>query len=164
MMKRVFATVLALVLLGACTQEAATSHDGHEHEHEHDHGPAPEAITFLERSGGRPELRVVEPVDGAVVEAPFVLRVETDNLELAAAGRTLDGEGHFHVMVDRECLHPGEVIPKDQVHLHVGSGADTLELDLPPGTYDLCAQIGDGFHVAVAVADTITVNVVSSEP
>ena len=39
MMKRALATVLALVLLGACTQEAATSHD--DHDHDHDHGPAP---------------------------------------------------------------------------------------------------------------------------
>ncbi len=159
-MKRLILVVVLVVLAAGCSNEAANSHDGGDHRHE----SAPEALTFLERSGGRPELRVVEPADGATVESPFALRVEADHLVLAPAGRTLDGEGHFHVMVDGGCLSPGEVIPKDKVHLHVGTGADTLELDLPPGTYELCAQIGDGFHVAVAVADTITVNVVSSEP
>ncbi len=117
-------------------------------------------LSVSARAGGTPMIEVLEPLNGASVTSPFVVRVSTENVALAAAGRTLDGEGHWHVMVDGECLAPGEVIPKDDNHLHVGSGDDQAEFDLAPGRHDLCVQLGDGFHVAVAVTDRVTVEVV----
>lgn len=114
------------------------------------------------RSGGTPTIEVIEPQDGATVTSPFRVRVSTDHVALAPAGRTLDGEGHWHVMVDGDCLEAGEVIPKDDSHLHVGSGEDHAEFDLAPGVHDLCVQLGDGFHVAVAVTDVVRVNVVDN--
>ena len=119
------------------------------------------ALAMTTRAGGPPTIEVVEPADGATVTSPFTVRVTTKNMELAPAGRTLDGEGHWHVMVDGECLAAGEVIPKNDSHLHVGSGEDSAEFDLAPGRHTLCVQLGDGFHVAVSVTDVVQINVVS---
>lgn len=63
-------------------------------------------------------------------------------------------------MVNGECLMAGEVIPKDDNHLHVGSGEDHAEFDLEPGEHELCVQLGDAFHVAVSVTDVVRINVI----
>jgi len=122
----------------------------------------PESQVELEvsaRAGGTPTVEVLEPTNGAVLASPFTVRVRTENVALAPAGRTLDGQAHWHVMTNGECLAAGQVIPKDDVHLHVGSGEEFAEFDLSPGTHDLCVQLGDGFHVAVAVTDIVTITV-----
>lgn len=122
--------------------------------------PTPElSLALVQRSGGAPSVTVLEPASGATVSSPFRVRIAADNFELAPAGRTRDGEGHWHVMSGTGCLEPGTVIPKDDSHFHVGSGADTAELNLAPGDHELCVQIGDGFHVAVAITETFTVTV-----
>ena len=146
---RQLVTVALLSLLCACSAEAPTANDVDE-----------VRLSVRARSGGTPTIEVMEPQNGATVTSPFSVRVSTENVALAPAGRTLDGEGHWHVMVDGDCLDAGEVIPKDESHLHVGSGEDHAEFDLAPGVHDLCVQLGDGFHVAVAVTDVVRINVV----
>ena len=110
-----------------------------------------------------PWIRVANLDDGAQVTSPLTIEVETGGIELGPAGSSHDGIGHWHVLIDQACMAPGDPIPKDDLALHVGSGADTLELDLRPGRHRLCIQIGDGFHVAVAITDVIEVEVLDSE-
>lgn len=105
-----------------------------------------------------PALRIVEPADGATVTSPVRLEVDVDNYALAAKGVSRDGEGHFHVIVDRPCVTPGDVINDD--HHHVGSGDAFTEIELSPGTHELCLQVGDGFHTAVDISAAITITVV----
>ena len=52
-------------------------------------------------------------------------------------------------MVDGECAAAGQVITKDDAHLHYGKGQVEAKLDLLTGSHTLCLQAGDGAHVAL---------------
>jgi len=108
---------------------------------------------------GVPSIRIVSPAPGATVRQNLTVRVETENVRLAPAGTTHDGEGHWHLLIDQGCLDSGTVIPADEVTVHVGDGTDSVTVELAPGRHELCAQLGDGFHVAVAVTDSIEIDV-----
>jgi hypothetical protein len=62
-------------------------------------------------------------------------------------------------MVDVPCVEPGQVIPKDDSHVHLGSGALTLDLPLASGEHTLCLQAGDGAHTALPITREITFTV-----
>lgn len=81
------------------------------------------------------------------------------DFELAPKGRVRDGEGHFHVIIDHSCEPPSAQIPDDDLHLHVGSGAAETMVELEPGEHSLCVQLGDGFHTALKIFDTINITV-----
>lgn len=138
------------LLVGACASAEA---------------PASLPALAVDRSGldarrsGSPELVVVSPADGARVTSPVEVTIQVDNYSLAAKGVSKDGEGHFHV-VEGACIEPGEVIGDD--HTHVGSGAATVLVELEPGPRELCLQLGDGFHTALAITRTVNVNVVQN--
>jgi hypothetical protein len=69
------------------------------------------------------------------------------------------------VTVDIGCYDTGETIPgpsdEDEAEgrFHLGDGSDSRELDLEPGTYELCVQLADGLHVAYGETETIEVTV-----
>lgn len=106
----------------------------------------------------QPSIKVVSPADGATVPETFDIAVEVENLNLVAAGQSVVGEGHWHVIVDKGCLASGEPVPQeDEYNVHVGDGATVKTVTLPPGEHELCVQFGDGFHVAVNITDTLTV-------
>ncbi len=116
--------------------------------------------TALAYREGDPEIEVVSPKDGATVTSPVELVVETRNLTLSPPGETQDGEGHLHVLIDQPCEQPGLVIPTDAETVHGSEGMGTIAVELPPGRHELCVQVGDGFHIAVAIHHRIAVNVV----
>lgn len=107
-----------------------------------------------------PTIRIESPTEGATVTSPVSISIEATGFSLAKAGRVVDGEGHLHYMIDTPCLASGTVMPKDAAHVHVGSGSNEVELELPPGPHSICVQVGDGFHTAVAIIDTIDLIVV----
>ncbi len=109
------------------------------------------------RAGGTPVLNIVAPGQGAQVTSPVEITIAVDNYSLAAKGVSKDGEGHFHVVADT-CVRPGEVIGDD--HTHVGSGAASVSIELEPGMHDLCLQLGDGFHTALAITEMLSIEVV----
>ena len=107
----------------------------------------------------------VSPSDGDTVSSPFTVELAADNVELAPVGIPVAGEGHLHVMADIGCYETGERIPgpsdEDEAEgrFHLGDGSDSREIDLEPGTYELCVQLGDGIHTAFGGTETITVTV-----
>ncbi len=119
--------------------------------------------TALAYREGDPEIEVVSPEDGATVMSPVEIVVETRNLTLSPPGETQDGEGHLHVMVDLPCEQPGVVIPTDAETVHGSEGMGRIAVELAPGRHELCVQVGDGFHIAVAIQDRIVVNVVEDQ-
>lgn len=121
--------------------------------------PAKLSVALTTRGDSIPSISVASPASGATVESPVLLRVKFEYLTPAAAGATVDGEGHLHVLIDQPCLPTGLPIPKDASHVHFGDGSTDLEVELEPGEHELCVQMGDGFHTAVAITDTLTVNV-----
>jgi len=108
----------------------------------------------------------VSPSDGETVTSPVSVVLAADGVELAPAGIPEIGEGHLHVMVDIGCYETGESIPgpsdQDEAagRFHLGDGSDSRQIDLDPGTYELCVQLADGVHTAFGETETITVTVV----
>ena len=105
-------------------------------------------------------MSIASPEDGATLESPFGVSMEADGFTVEPAGETREGAGHFHLMVDTDCVAPGQVIPEDEGHLHFGDGATEAELNLPAGEHTLCLQAGDGAHSALDLTDEITITVV----
>jgi len=92
----------------------------------------------------------IEPTDGVTVTSPFSVTMGVENLTLAPAGEVKAGEGHLHITIDADCTPAGEVILKDEIHLHYGQGQSEATLNLAPGEHTLCLQAADGAHIALA--------------
>ena len=107
----------------------------------------------------------VTPEDGDTVESPVEIEAEVEEIELAPAGPPAVGEGHLHVLVDHECFEEGETIPgpspdtEEEGIFHWSDGQSEDELELEPGEYDLCIQIGDGLHTAYGETDEISITI-----
>jgi hypothetical protein len=110
-------------------------------------------------SEDRPTVAFVTPVDGADVAGRVELAMTADGVTIEEAGAVHDGAGHFHVIADSGCLEPGQPIPKDADHVHLGGGQDTGAVYLEPGSHELCLQVGDGEHHALGMTDRVTVEV-----
>lgn len=106
-----------------------------------------------------PSVAFVEPANGAAVTAPVVLKFAAFNFTLEPAGEVQEGAGHLHLMVDAPCIEPGQPIPRDDQHVHLGMGQTETELPLAPGEHTLCLQAGDGAHVALDITREITITV-----
>ncbi len=107
----------------------------------------------------------VSPADGDVISGPVSVEMAAEGVEIVPADVPAVGEAHFHIMVNIPCLATGEFIPgpsdeaTEQGYRHFGTGATTAELELEPGTYELCLQLADGVHAAFGATDTIAITV-----
>jgi hypothetical protein len=109
--------------------------------------------------GGGAGVSIASPGDGATVESPVAVTMEAEGLVVEAAGEAREGAGHFHLIVDADCLAAGETIPADERHRHLADGANETALTLEPGEHTLCLQAGDGAHEALDLTDEITITV-----
>ena len=101
-------------------------------------------------AGGR--VRFIDLKDGAAVSSPLVVKMAADNFTVEPAGEVKAGHGHLHIVVDADCIPAGQVVPKDDQHLHYGQGQVEATLELSPGQHTLCLQAADGAHVALSGA------------
>jgi hypothetical protein len=105
------------------------------------------------------------PADGDTVESPVEVVLEATGVTLVPAGIPAAGEAHFHVYVDVGCLESGQVAPGPSPEaeadgvFHLGDGTSSRELELDPGTYELCVQLADGVHTTFGETDTIEITV-----
>ncbi len=107
-----------------------------------------------------PSVEFVTPQDGDEVTSPVEVEMEAEGITIEPADAGVnEGAGHFHIMVDTDCVTPGEVMPGDDQHRHFGNGATSAELELEPGEHTLCLQVGDGEHRALEPTDEITITV-----
>jgi hypothetical protein len=107
-------------------------------------------------------LTVKSPAADAKVAWPAKVALVAKGVTIEPVGdaQVRDGSGHYHVMVDTDCVKKGEVIPKDADHIHFGKGATTLSLGaLAPGRHELCIQVGDGLHAALDATTSVTITV-----
>jgi hypothetical protein len=150
MMKRVTVLLGALALtLAGCGDDGQATAPG---EYNIDAQPAASAS-------------FVSPSDGGTVTSPFTVVLAAEGIQLTPAGVPAIGEAHLHVMVDIGCYETGEFIlgPSEQDEaagrFHLGDGSDSRQIELEPGTYELCVQLADGVHMAFGETQTITVTV-----
>ena len=105
------------------------------------------------------------PSDGDTFDGPITVQLEAEGVDIVPADAPVAGEAHFHVVVDEGCFEAGEIIPgpSDDAtadgYYHYGDGSDGGEIELEPGTYELCVQLADGVHRAFGDTETITVTV-----
>jgi len=106
-------------------------------------------------------VRFLAPQHGAVVQNPVWVRMAVEGMKVAPAGKLVPGTGHFHLLIDRGPIPEGEVIPKDEQHLHFGKGQSEARVSLPAGEHRLTLQFADGLHRSYGPrwAQTITVRV-----
>jgi hypothetical protein len=106
-----------------------------------------------------PSVAILEPANDAQVTSPVALKLAAFNFTVEPAGAVRAGAGHLHVMVDVPCVEPGQPIPKDDQHVHLGQGQTDATLTLPPGPHTLCVQAGDGAHTALPITREVSVTV-----
>jgi len=110
-----------------------------------------------------PQVAFLQPEDGAEVGTTFTVSFAAMNVVVEAAGEVHEHAGHFHVLVDVPFVESGQIIPRDESHLHFGDGALSAEITLEPGEHTLRLQFADGAHMALegdGYRDEIVVTVV----
>lgn len=120
-----------------------------------------EQAPAMEETAAPASVAIVQPADGAEVDAgPIVFVMETEGLEIVAAGVMDAGTGHHHLIVDGD-VDWALPIPNDPgVHYHMGLAQTEFTIeDMTPGEHRVIAVVADGVHIPLdpPVADTITI-------
>ncbi len=101
---------------------------------------------------------ITSPADGATVSSPVKVDMAATGFTIEPAGPPRAGAGHFHILVDMDCLPAGTPIPVGaDGYNHFGKAQTEAELVLPAGSHRLCLQAGDGTHLALGLTDEITI-------
>jgi hypothetical protein len=109
-----------------------------------------------------PTVRITTPRDGATVRGPQVeVKVTVQNFRLVAGGTEVkSGEGHVHILIDKQVPRAGEVVPQADGYVHLGAAPfDTRTIDLAPGEHTLTAVLGDSTHKVLDPPATHSVKV-----
>lgn len=105
--------------------------------------------------------------DGSILESPFKVEMKAENLIVEPASLGVnEGHGHFHIIIDANMTPTGQVIPKDEQHIHYGQGQTEDILDLPVGQHILVLQFATGDHIPYdpQVTQRIQINVTKQNP
>lgn len=91
----------------------------------------------------------VAPEDGATVTSPVPLVWAATGVIVESAGQVVRPEGgHLHLLINKDFVPAGEVIPTSATSLHFGRGQTSAEVSLSAGEYTLRLQMADGAHIA----------------
>jgi hypothetical protein len=107
------------------------------------------------------KVKFITPRDGATVKSEFDVKFAVEGMETKPAGTMQANTGHHHIIIDGSFIPQGQVVPKDDTHIHFGDGKSSTKLKLTPGQHKLTLQFADGAHRSYgeAYSKTITVNV-----
>jgi hypothetical protein len=99
--------------------------------------------------------------DGEQVKSPLIVQMGVKGMEVEPAGKVNEMKGHHHLIIDGSFVEKGQMVPKDETHLHFGKGQTTDTLKLSPGSHTLTLQFADGMHRSYGKdwSSTITINV-----
>lgn len=101
----------------------------------------------------------LQPVDGATVTSPFVVKFGVIGMQVQPAGTMLADTGHHHLLINADDVATMAVIPFDETHMHFGRGQTETTVTLKPGKYKLTMQFGNGAHQAYGLAMSKSINV-----
>jgi hypothetical protein len=109
----------------------------------------------------KPKGRVsfIEPKDGAEIKGPVKVVMGVEGMEIKPADGVVEGTGHHHILINKDFLPPGQVVPTDDTHRHFGKGQTEAVLELPPGDYRLTLQFADGLHRSYGKELSATINI-----
>ena len=156
----VFAMSLAAILAAGC--RSASSAGATASAPATPAAPADAAPTARAAAG---RVFFVQPATGATVKSPVHFEFGSEMFTIAAVPERVVAPrattGHFHLGLDTDCLPAGTIIPRGTpAWLHFGTGANTSDQQLPPGSHKVSVQAGDDEHRAVAgMCQTITITV-----
>lgn len=136
---------------------------------------APPLLHFCGEDGTQPKPAPAKPDAGAPIE-PYVFFVsphEGDHLPVTFAldfgverftlepadGSNATDRGHLHVIIDDDCLEPGEKMTPDFHHVELDGGQKEVLVELPRGEHDFCAQLASGNHLALDATARIHVTI-----
>jgi len=88
------------------------------------------------------------PKDGATVSQSFKVEMEVEGMKVHKAGNPVEGTGHFHIIIDGDCVTQGVAVAKDATHIHFGKGQKETFISLKPGAHTLSLQFADGHHLS----------------
>ena len=90
----------------------------------------------------------ISPKDGETVAQKFTVRFGVDGMQVRPAGELIESTGHHHLIVNDKFVEKGQVVGRDETHLHFGLGQSETELKLKPGKHTLTLQFADGAHMS----------------
>lgn len=126
------------------------------------HDTASMAITPLPAIPAGAKVSFKNLKDGETVKSPFKVEMAIEGMKLDTAGPIVAGSGHHHLLLDAgDSIPAGQLVPKDEHHLHFGKAQSSTEVTLPAGKHVLTLQYADGIHRSYggALAKSITVTV-----
>lgn len=101
------------------------------------------------------------PKDGATVTSPVKVKMEsTVKIRPADEDPNDHMSGHHHLLIDSKPVEAGQVVPKDDTHLHFGKGQTETEVALKPGHHTLTLQLADGAHRSYGPALSKTIHII----
>lgn len=98
--------------------------------------------------------------DGDTVKSPVIIQMGVKGMEVEPAGKLNTGKGHHHLIVDGSFVEKGQMVAKDETHLHFGKGQTSDTLQLSPGSHTLTLQFADGMHQSYGQDWSRTIQVV----
>jgi hypothetical protein len=104
----------------------------------------------------------IEPADGATVKSPVTVKFGLKGMGVAPVLVDWPDTAHHHLLIDRDPIPPGSLIPDDAQSLHFSNGQTEAEVTLSPGTHTLILQLGDHqdtTHLPTIVSKKITITV-----
>lgn len=118
-------------------------------------------VLFLSMASAMASVNFVTPKDKEDVSTTFPVEFKVEGMTLAKAGTLKEGTGHHHLIIDGTAIKKGEVVPKNETHLHFGDASTSTKVTLKPGKHTLTLQFADGLHKSLGeeFSSTITVNV-----
>jgi uncharacterized protein DUF4399 len=103
----------------------------------------------------------IEPFDGATVVSPFKIKFAVNGMTVQPSGDIVPNAGHHHLLINKDSIKAGVLVPYDAQHMHFGGGETETMVTLLPGKYKLTMQFADGAHRSYGpmMSSTITVDV-----
>ena len=80
-------------------------------------------------------------------------------MKIKPAGELEAGTGHHHIILNKDFMKYGEIIPMDSNHLHYGKGDTIVTLDLAPGNHKLTLQFANGMHMSYGKQFSKSINI-----
>ena len=109
-----------------------------------------EITVTVEDGAAAQSVRFVAPADGDATDETFAVQMSAAGLFVDGAGAVMrESGGHMHILVDTDFIEAGNVIPKDEQHIHFGGGQTMAELTLSAGEHTLRLQMANGAHIAM---------------